>query len=245
MKCSIMQPTYFPWPGYFNLIEQSSVFVFLDDVQFEKGSWQNRNRILLQGKSHWITVPVFRKSHSQTIEVSEIDFHFNWRDKHSKLINQVYSNYPFGKEVIEAVKVINDPAMTYLADLNIKIIRSFCQKLGLERRFFRSSELKIEGDRTERLIRICEMFNCDEYLSPVGSADYLFNDGFENRTKIRLIFQDYQPHPYPQFKSSKFVDHLSILDVLANLGWQDALQYIKEGKFIKSQEMLWKKKNIN
>ena len=73
MKCAIMQPTYLPWPGYFNLISKADVFVFLDDAQFQKNSWHNRNRILVENKPHWITVPVKHKSLDQKINETEIE----------------------------------------------------------------------------------------------------------------------------------------------------------------------------
>ena len=74
-----MQPTYLPWAGYFNLIAQVDVFVFLDDAQFQKNSWHNRNRILLNHGTHWITVPVNRKALSQTINKSSVDEKQNWK----------------------------------------------------------------------------------------------------------------------------------------------------------------------
>ena len=90
MKCVVMQPTYLPWTGYFNLIFQSDVFVFLDDVQYERGSWQNRNRILLNGQPHFLTVPSIRTQLSEQIKMVEIDAKKNWRSKHVKTIKQAY-----------------------------------------------------------------------------------------------------------------------------------------------------------
>ena len=80
--CSIMQPTYLPWAGYFNLISSSDFFVFLDDVQFSKQSWQNRNRILIGDKMHWLTVPVLRENLKDKIYKIKIDDTRNWRKKH-------------------------------------------------------------------------------------------------------------------------------------------------------------------
>ena len=73
MRCVIMQPTYMPWAGYLHLIDQADVFVFLDDVQFEKQSWQNRNRVLVRGAPHWLTVPVLRQhlSVQPSVDVSK------------------------------------------------------------------------------------------------------------------------------------------------------------------------------
>jgi hypothetical protein len=86
MICAIMQPTYLPWAGYFNLISQSDVFVFLDDAQFQKNSWHNRNRILVNHLPHWITLPVRHAALCQTIRQTELDDSKNWRRKHIKLL---------------------------------------------------------------------------------------------------------------------------------------------------------------
>ena len=76
-----MQPTYLPWPGYFNLILKSDSFIFLDDAQFQKNSWHNRNRILVSQKPHWITVPVKHNSLDQKISETKIVSSHSWAKK--------------------------------------------------------------------------------------------------------------------------------------------------------------------
>ena len=129
MKISIMQPTYFPWAGYFNLISQADVFIFLDDVQFEKCSWQNRNRILLGGNPLWITVPSIRKDISQKINEIQIDDQKHWRRKHIKTIEQAYAKSLFRSEVVELVHLIDDENINLLSELNIRIIQIIAGKL--------------------------------------------------------------------------------------------------------------------
>ena len=107
MKCVVMQPTYLPWSGYFNLISQAKVFVFLDDVQYEKCSWQNRNRILLNGKDHWITASALKESLSQHISTIRTDDKHNWRKKNYKLLQATYGQHPYGKEVLDILKIIS------------------------------------------------------------------------------------------------------------------------------------------
>jgi hypothetical protein len=227
MKCAIMQPTYLPWSGYFNLIASVDVFVFLDDVQYERQSWQNRNRVLVGGKAHWLTVPAVRLELAQTFNTVQVDDTQGWRKKHVQLLEQTYGKHPHGPEMLDVIRAIADPAVAGLADLNIKLILEFSRRLELAPRFARSSELGIEGQRSERLLRICEHFACGEYLSPVGSAEYLAEDKVFDSAPVKLSFQQFKAPPYPQRKAPAFVESLSIVDVAANLGWKRTRDYIQ------------------
>ena len=222
-----MQPAYFPWTGYFNLIGQVDAFVFLDDAQYEKGTWQNRNRVLVGGQPYWLTVPAHREFLGQAINQVAIVDRLNWRAKHFNLLSQTYARHPCARDMLEAAACILDRRLARIADLNIKIITEFSAKLGLNATLFRSSELGVVGGRTERLINICSHLNCDEYVSPVGSAEYLAEDHFSEMTSIRLLFNNFIPAPYPQMNVDTFVSHMSVLDVVANLGWRDTADYIR------------------
>ena len=90
MILAVMQPTYIPWAGYFNLIDAADAFVFLDDVQFARGTWQARNRVLSDGKEHMLTVPTKRVTLQQQIKDVEIQDEDNWRRKHLALLTQNY-----------------------------------------------------------------------------------------------------------------------------------------------------------
>lgn len=226
MQCVIMQPTYMPWAGYFHLISQADVFVFLDDVQFEKQSWQNRNRVLLNGAAHWLTVPVRRQHLSDMVHMIDIDESRPWRRKHYELLKTGYAKHPHCADMLELATPILDPAWTSLCDLNIALICGMAAKLGLERRFVRASSLGIQGQRSFRLLEICRHFGCDQYLSPRGASTYLMDDGAFSGGSVALAFQDFDAKPYPQRGSSAFVSHLSILDVVANLGLQGARHYV-------------------
>jgi hypothetical protein len=223
-----MQPTYIPWAGYFNLIQSVDTFVFLDDAQYERGTWHNRNRVMVNGQAHWLTVPVVRDHLGDALNKVRTDEKLPWRKKHVALLQQSYGKHPFGKEVLElATPWIDRPEAGVLAALNMGIIGALCEKLGITTRILRSSELGIAGKRTERLIAICEHLGCDEYLSPPGALEYLMEDRFCERARTRLLVNEYAPQPYPQRGGSEFVSHLSILDVAANLGWQEAARYVR------------------
>jgi hypothetical protein len=226
--CAIMQPTYFPWAGYFSLLGVVDVFVFLDDVQFVRGSWQNRNRVLVAGEEHWITVPATRERLGQLICQTGIDERPGWRSKHLRLLEQSYARHAHAAEMLEVASLILRAEWSCLADLNIAMISEIASRVGIETPLVLSSRLGIGGGRTDRLIAICEHLGCDEYVSPPGSSTYLTDDGFLMRNRVRLSFHDFRPEPYPQRGSPAFVSHLSVLDVAANLGWRGVENYIRK-----------------
>lgn len=230
MRCAVMQPTYFPWGGYFNLIASVSVFVFLDDVQYERGTWHNRNRVLMQGGAHWLTVPVMRGHLGEAINQVRTDEKLPWRKKHIALLQQIYGKHPFAEQLIPLCEdLIGDEDLGILARLNERIIAAFCERLDITTRLLRSSELGIAGQRSERLAKMCEHLGCDAYLSPPGAAEYLEVDRFVDMTRVKLSINDFQPAAYEQRGATGFVSHLSIIDVVANLGWAGASAYVRHG----------------
>lgn len=229
MNCAIMQPTFLPWAGYFNLMSQVDDFVFLDDVQLEKQSWQTRNRLLMNGCVQWISLPVRHSKLSQSIQETEVLDTGRWCKKLAIGFKHSYgkhSHYTAAREVLDLLT--SQPGVN-LSVLNETAIRYVAEQLGITARLHRAGELGVTGIRSARLIALCEHFSANEYLSPVGSADYLSEDGFAANTTAILRFQEYNPRPYPQKGSREFVSHLSIVDVIANLGWDGARQYVNNG----------------
>jgi hypothetical protein len=226
MKCAIMQPTYLPWAGYFNLISQVDTFVFLDDAQYQKNSWHNRNRILLNKSVHWITVPVKKSSLNQTILTSSIDNTQSWRKKHIKKLQQTYAKSPFSGNVMEICQKLESAKVNNLAELNIEMICWVMSKLDIDTKIMLASGMEITMRRTNTIIEILKILKADTYISPLGSTDYLKEDDFIKKTTVELFFHDYASEPYHQYKADIFTSHLSIVDVVANLGWCGAKQYV-------------------
>tara|TARA_B110000444_G_C18780407_1_gene567129 strand:+ start:627 stop:1313 length:687 start_codon:yes stop_codon:yes gene_type:complete len=226
IKCAIMQPTYLPWSGYFNLVAQVDVFVFLDDAQFQKNSWHNRNRILVNNCPYWITAPVNHKALSQTINKSLFDDKQNWKQKHVKLLRHTYSKHPFSHDILPICDIIENYNSQSLADLNVSLIKWIMMKLDIKTECFLSSELNISGKRTERIINILKKLNADVYLSPQGAAEYLDLDDFSIQTNTKLTFQSFENKVYEQYRQDKFESHLSIVDVVANIGWENTKKNI-------------------
>ena len=225
-----MQPTYFPWAGYFNLIRSADVFVFLDDAQFERGTWHNRNRVLVEGKAHWLTVPTIRERLGSALNEVSTDEKLAWRRKHISLLRQNYGRHAHGSEMLDlAEQAIGDVRDNLLASLNMRIIAECCRLLQIKTPLLRASELGVSGVRSLRVARICDHLKWEEYLSPPGALEYLLQDGFCSLTPARLLIQEFQPEPYAQRGATAFVSHLSIIDVVANLGWADAAGYVERG----------------
>lgn len=227
MKCAIMQPTFLPWSGYFNLMASVDVFVFLDDAQFQKSSWHNRNRIPLHNEPHWLTVPIKHHALSQSILETEVNPQSQWREKMVRQLSQLYAKHPFSKELELLYPVLLDTSYTSLAELNIALITLISNKLNITCDIRRSSRLQSAGVRTQRLLSMLTELGATHYLSPEGARSYLTEDGFSQQNAITLSYQQFNARYYHQTKSNNFIEKLSIVDVVANMGWQSAEQYIQ------------------
>jgi hypothetical protein len=226
MKCAIMQPHYLPWPGYFNLMSKVDKYIFLDDVQFSKNSWQSRNQIIVNNHKKWITIPTKKSSLKTNINNKLIDFSKNWQLKQSKTIIQAYSKHSYIKDLEELMNFCNTIKLLNLSDYNIEILKFLSFKLNIKVEFIKSSVFNSKKERTYRVIEILEKIKASEYLSPIGAKDYLEQDKFNEITKVKLKFNDFQSMPYVQKKLKSFLPNLSIIDLIANLGWTEATRYV-------------------
>jgi len=222
-----MQPTYMPWAGYLNLMTQVDTFIYLDDAQYERSSWQNRNRVLVKGSPAWLTVPVVRGFLGAHIDQVVADEATHWRRKHLALLSNSYARHAHVREMLEAAEWLGSVTDSRLADLNIALLDGLRQKLGITTPTLRSSQLGVPGTRTRRLIDMLEQLGATEYVTPPGALGYLQEDGFVQSTSIQLLVHDFQPMVYPQRDTEAFVSHLSILDVVAHLGWEATQRYIR------------------
>lgn len=227
MQISIMQPTYLPWLGYFDLIDQSEIFVFLDDVQFEKQSWQQRNRIKSNNRWIWLTIPVIQKF-GQKIADTRINYVNKWNDKHFKSIYYNYHSARFYNSFNDRLEKIYSLHYESLIEFNITIIRWFCEELGIHSKFIRSSELSVGGTKTERLLNICQELHADNYLSPLGSSIYIEKNNMFDASGVVLKYQHFEHPHYPQLNGD-FIPHLSIIDLMLNHG-PDSLGIIRSGR---------------
>ena len=232
MIIAIHQPQYLPWLGYFDKVERSDFFVFLDDVQFKKNEWQNRNRIKTaqEGSSEcpsqgwqWITVPVLHKF-GQKINEVKIDNGENWRRKHLNALETNYTKAPHFTEYCDFLKESYGKEWDNLSELNIYFVEYLMKALGIKTPLIKSSTLKVCGEKTDRLVNICKVLEGDTYLSGVGAKDYLEAEKFE-RQGLKVIFQDFHHPVYPQLYG-EFIPNLSAVDLLFNCG-SESLKIIR------------------
>ena len=223
-----MQPTYLPWIGYFKLIQEADLFVFLDDVQFARRSWQSRNKILLSGAEIFLTVPVKQTGQrSQHICDTLIDESHPWKRKHLRTITQAYAASPHGNWVLTFLETIFNSNEKNLSILNQKIIQHFAMELGLKTKFICSSELNCSGNKSEKLINILQKVGAEAYLSSTGSQSYIEDEGLFHESKIPVKYQNYNPKEYSQLKSKTFVPFLSIVDLFFNYEIAAAISYME------------------
>jgi len=228
LRLAVLQPGYLPWLGFFDQLQRSDCFIFYDDVQYDKNGWRNRNRIKsASGESQWLTVPVRVLSLSQSLIDIEIDNRQPWPRKHLGTIRQFYASAPHLKRYLpELEELLRGTKWERLCDLDLAVIKLMCNWLGLERDTRRSSELKIDGDRSERLVNFCLHAGANRYLSGNSAQSYLDVELFA-RHGIEVEWQDYKHPTYAQ-QHGDFVPYLSTLDLLLNCG-DDSLQIISKG----------------
>lgn len=214
-----MQPTYLPWMGYFDLIDQSDLFVFLDNVQFEKQSWQQRNRIKTAQGPLWLTVPVYQRLGQKIVDV-RINSKGGWKRKHRMSLHVNYNKSSFWPMFSPIFEKIYQQEWDFLVELNIHLIELICQKLKVEYNFIRTSQLEsAHGKNVDLLISICQSVGADIYLSPAGSKTYLTSNQSFKKKRILLKYHQYEHPTHPQLYGD-FISHLSVVDVLFNKGPQ-------------------------
>jgi hypothetical protein len=227
-SCAIMQPTYFPWSGYFHLASKVDTFVFLDDVQFERRSWQSRNNILSNGKAHLLVVPVQQAPQQTLIRDISLIPDSSWKKKHLRSLQVAYPILWHNQELRnKLIEVIEEPCEA-LADLNIKLIRLMFGWLNIGCQTIRASDLGCGGSRSQHLAYICHAVQADKYISPIGSRQYLEEDKFEQLSGVPLEHSEFTPDFYSQGKAHEFVSHLSVIDVIGHCGLEFAEDYIKK-----------------
>jgi len=225
---AVLQPGYLPWLGYFDQVNRTDIFVHYDDVQYDKHGWRNRNRVKSsQGHPHWLTVPVLHsgKDWPRVMDV-EIDQRSNWPRKHLGTLLQFYGKAPYFKRYFPELEEVLSQPFSRLVDLNLALTGKICSLLGLERQWERSSLLGVPGEKSERLISLCQRFGVTHYLTGDAARDYLDLPAFE-RIGVKVVWQDYRHPEYPQGPLA-FVPYLSIVDLLLNCG-PDSLRILAAG----------------
>jgi WbqC-like protein family len=230
---AIHQPNFLPWMGYFYKIASVDTFIFFDSVAMSNGkTWTSRTQILVNGKEHWLTLPVRRSGRGgqRICEVELLDFAQNWR-KTLKTLKHAYGRATHFDAIFPFLVHFEQENFTFLADFNCQFIEKVSRELGLTTAFVRSSskpELMQSSDlKTDYIIQTCEAFGVKDYVSGRGgSLQFLEKEKFE-AAGISVDFQGFTPKNYTQLNTPTFISGLSILDVLMNCGWEETGKNLK------------------
>lgn len=227
MTCVILQPSYIPWRGFFHQIQKADIFVFYDDVQFDKRGWRNRNRIKTPRGSQWLTIPVHSRGHQiehTPIHEIEICQDEDWGRKHWATMQQHYRKAPHFMQYRDMLEHFYSRRDRLLADFTIDLTVQLGRELGLgDKRFVRSSTLGLTGSKTDRLLEALRRLEATRYISGPSARDYIEADKFA-AAGIALEYMTYDYPEYPQLYPP-FDPQVSILDLLFMTG-QDAPRYI-------------------
>jgi hypothetical protein len=227
MNCVILQPSYIPWRGYFDQINRADVFIFYDDVQYDKHGWRNRNQIKTDQGRQWLTIPVHSSGvveKSIPINQVEIDWSKPWNEAHWKAFTFAYKRAPFFQKYAALLESFYQRHDILLADFTIALTIALAIELGISHtRFMRSSEITVTGKKTDRLVQILTQVGASHYLSGPSARDYIENEKFA-AAGISLEYIDYNYPEYPQLHPP-FDPFVSILDLLFMTG-PEASEYI-------------------
>ena len=212
---AMMQPYLFPYLGYFQLIAAADVFVLGDDLQYIRGGWVNRNRILSNGQARLITFPLKKDHFELSIMQRSLADHFP--EEATRLINSLAQNYrkaPYFKQVMPLLERLIQHPQQNLARYVENSLRELCAYLLIDTPIVRGSDLNITHgkDKQDRVIQVAHALSASSVLNPLGGMQLYDRDYFA-RHGLLLRFFAMQPISYPQF-GQPFVSDLSIIDVL-------------------------------
>jgi len=221
------------------MIDRVDVFVFLDDVQFIKREWKNRNKIRKTADGEdtkWLTVPIVKGRQKSLIKNAQISLEWDWVLDHSNRIHSVYryAKY-FDKYYLDIKGILLEYSKGTLSDLNINITKYICGELGIKTKLIKSSDINATGKREERLLNICKSLGADYYLANNATGGYVTAKYFQKQD-IKFVLQNYKHPEYPQYFKNKLlgpIPFLSVVDLLCNCG-NESLEIIRKGKLDKA-----------
>ena len=210
----IIQPNFIPWRGYFDFINDVDIFVILDDVQYTKQDWRNRNRIRTQsGKSDWLTVPINSVSLKQLIRDVQLNDRTNWRESHLSKLRQTYGKTPYFSEIFPLIEAEYGKDTNSLLDLDIDLIKTIMAFLGITTKLCRASDIPSSGVRDEKLIDIVSHLGGTRYLSGPAAKSYIQPSMWQDNG-IELAFKTYPDYPAYEQITEPYDPFVSIIDLM-------------------------------
>jgi hypothetical protein len=225
MRVAIVQSSYVPWKGYFDLIHSVDEFVLFDDVQFTRRDWRNRNRIKSADGPMWLTIPVHSKGRYldpiKDITVSDP----SWGERHWRTIAANYARTPYFRQYAERFeRLYLESRETRLSAINYAFIRTICEMVGIGTKISWSMDYQMREGRTDRLVGICEQAGATTYISGPSARAYIDEELFR-AAGVELRYFDYAGYPEYRQLFPPFDHHVSMMDLLFNEG-PDAPRYM-------------------
>ena len=228
MKLAILQSNYIPWKGYFDLINSVDVFIFYDEVQYTKNDWRNRNKIYTKNGEQWLTIPVAASAVKG--KISEVVLQpENWQQQHFKSLQLGYKSAPYYSQLEELINdFLVEKKWTSLKELNQYLIKKIAASIGIKTKFEDATQYDLTGDRVSRLLNLILQSGATTYITGPSAHDYLKDhENLFREKNIELIYKS-----YPTYKSYKqlhkpFLNAVSIVDMIANLRYDEILNYIR------------------
>lgn len=219
-RAAIVQSSYIPWKGYFDLIAGVDEFILLDDVQYTKRDWRNRNRIKTRDGIRWLTIPVKVKGlfdqKIMDVKIAQPD----WSHRHWKSLIAAYGRAPYFKAYRDLMEDLYLGCREqFLSQINKRFIEALCGILGIRTRIRCSSDFTLSEGKTERLVNLCLHAGATEYLSGPSAQVYLEELLFE-KAGLTVSYMDYSDYPVYRQLYPPFEHHVSIVDLIFNVGDQ-------------------------
>ncbi len=216
-RVAILQSNYIPWKGYFDLIHDVDLFIFYDDVQYTVRDWRNRNRVAVNGRACWLSIPVGADRNRLICDVQIADS--SWQALHYKTLLQSYARAPNFAHYDPFLRDFYlGTVWKSLSDANQYLIRHIAHEwLGISTRFGQASDYPTSERKQERILHLLRAVGATHYVSGPAARAYL-DEGRFAAEGISLEWKDYSGYPeYPQ-AMSPFEHSVSVLDLLFNVG---------------------------
>jgi len=216
---TIHQPEHLPWLGFLHKAAQADVLVLLDQVQFRKNYFQNRNRLRGPQGAVWVTVPVLTKGRAEqpirTVEINNIGSP-RWAGKYWHSLETLYRKAPFWDTHAGFFEDVCRTSWSRLSELNERIIGYLLEAFDISIRILRASDLHVSGQRSELLLNLCQAVGAQTYLSGISGRTYLDEAAF-SRSGIGVRYQEFH-HPIYRQLHEPFLPCMAAVDVLFNHG---------------------------
>lgn len=231
MLTAIMQPTFLPWLGYFDMIRRADAFIFLDDAQLSPKSWLVRNRIPKGNDSfEWLSIRA-----SSTLPLNQRFLNFtklkDGMADSNRIRAQIEIRYGVNSEaylfIVDVLREIE--SLVSISEINISMIQKLCGLFSIDTLIFKSSELGASGSRSSKILDLLKDVGASRYLVAPGSISYMKLDPIWADRIDRCVIHNYEPQPYLQRGCKKFVSHMSVIDVILELGARSAVEVLRAG----------------